>query len=209
MTSPRNAAPLVRRSVERADTVRPAAYNPRKISKEALKGLQASIERWGVVQDIVVNSRNRVVVGGHQRLAALKAAGVHDIPVTWVDLDEADEKALNVALNNPHIAGEFDDTLQDLLDDIRSGVSQLDFEAIKLDGLLDSVVPLDGMPDLPSGDKAPVQQMTFTLHDSQVVMVKEAMALAAKQGPFVDTGNDNNNGNALARACAFFVEKHR
>lgn len=75
MTSPRNAAPLVRRSVERADTLRPAAYNPRKISKEALKGLQASIERWGVVQDIVVNSRNRIVISGHQRLAALKAAG--------------------------------------------------------------------------------------------------------------------------------------
>lgn len=136
MTSTRNAAPLVRRSVERADTLRPAAYNPRKISKEALKGLQASIERWGVVQDIVVNSRNRVVVGGHQRLAALKAAGVHDIPVTWVDLDETDEKALNVALNNPHIAGEFDDTIAGLLAEIRDGIGADDFAELKLDELL-------------------------------------------------------------------------
>jgi ParB-like chromosome segregation protein Spo0J len=143
MTSTRNAAPLVRRSVERADTLRPAAYNPRKISKEALKGLQASIERWGVVQDIVVNSRNRVVVGGHQRLAALKAAGVHDIPVTWVDLEETDEKALNVALNNPHIAGEFDDTLQTLLAEIQEGIGLDAFEQVGLDDLLKKVVESD------------------------------------------------------------------
>jgi hypothetical protein len=137
MTNPRNAAPLVRRSVERADTLRPAPYNPRKISKEALKGLQASIERWGVVQDIVVNSRNRVVVGGHQRLAALKVAGVHDVPVTWVDLDEADEKALNVVLNNPHISGEFDDTLlQTLLAEIQESIGPELFAAVSLDGLL-------------------------------------------------------------------------
>jgi hypothetical protein len=137
MTPPRNAAPLVRRSVERADTLRPAAYNPRKISKEALKGLQASIERWGVVQDIVVNSRNRVVIGGHQRLAALKIAGVKDVPVTWVDLDEADERALNVALNNPHISGEFDDTLQTLLAEIQEGIGPELFAAVSLDGLLE------------------------------------------------------------------------
>jgi hypothetical protein len=148
MTSPRNAAPLVRRSVERADTLRPAAYNPRKISKEALKGLQASIERWGVVQDIVVNSRNRVVVGGHQRLAALKAAGVHDIPVTWVDLDEADEKALNVALNNPHIAGEFDDTIAGLLAEIQEGIGPELFAAVSLDGLLEAA------PDFSPGSES-------------------------------------------------------
>lgn len=154
MTNPRNAAPLVRRSVERADTLRPAAYNPRKISKEALKGLQASIERWGVVQDIVVNSRNRVVVGGHQRLAALKAAGVHDVPVTWVDLDEAEEKALNVALNNPHIAGEFDDSLQDLLQSIKDGIGLPAMQDLKLDELLAPVLDVghtdpDDVPEAP------------------------------------------------------------
>jgi hypothetical protein len=144
MTNPRNAAPLVRRSVERADTLRPAAYNPRKISKKALKGLQASIERWGVVQDIVVNSRNRVVVGGHQRLAALKVAGVHEVPVTWVDLDETDEKALNVALNNPHISGEFDDTLlQTLLAEIQEGVGPELFQQVCLNDLLKNVVESD------------------------------------------------------------------
>ena len=159
MTHPRNAAPLVRRSVERADTLRPAAYNPRKISKEALKGLQASIERWGVVQDIVVNSRNRVVIGGHQRLAALKVAGVKDVPVTWVDLDEADERALNVALNNPHISGEFDDTLQDLLQSIKDGIGLPAMQDLKLDELL-APVPVEGQTDPDDVPEAPEEPVT-------------------------------------------------
>jgi hypothetical protein len=32
--------------------------------------------------------------------------------VVVVDLDESDEKALNVALHNPHLAGEFTDDLR-------------------------------------------------------------------------------------------------
>jgi site-specific DNA-methyltransferase (adenine-specific) len=159
MTPTRNAAPLVRRSVERADTLRPAAYNPRKISKEALKGLQASIERWGVVQDIVVNSRNLVVIGGHQRLAALKVAGVKDVPVTWVDLDEADERALNVALNNPHISGEFDDTLQDLLQSIKDGIGLPVMQDLKLDELL-APVPVEGQTDPDDVPEAPEEPVT-------------------------------------------------
>jgi ParB-like chromosome segregation protein Spo0J len=115
-----------------------APYNPRKISPAALKGLQASIERFGVVQDIVVNRRSGFVVGGHQRVAALKVAGVKEVPVCWVDLDEPEEKALNVALNNPHISGEFDETLQELLAEIQDGIGPDLFQLVALDELLET-----------------------------------------------------------------------
>jgi hypothetical protein len=76
----------------------------------------------------------------------------------------------------------------------------------ELSGLLaPEVDELDDMPDLPSGDREPIQQMTFTLHDDQAEIIKEAIEKAKAIGPFVDTGNENSNGNALARVAELFL----
>jgi ParB family transcriptional regulator, chromosome partitioning protein len=61
---------------------------------------------------------------------------------------------------------------------------------------------LDG---LPSGDRAPFQQMTFTLSDEQAGIVKEALEHSKRVSPFIDTGNENSNGNALARVCELYL----
>ena len=64
------------------------------------------------------------------------------------------------------------------------------------------------MGALPDGDRAPFQQMTFTLHDEQAEAVNAAMARARDMGPFVDSPNENSNGNALARVCETFLTDH-
>lgn len=80
----------------------PADYNPRE---EATPGtrlfsdLEASLSRFGLVVPIVWNRRSGTVVGGHQRLRVLLANGVEEVPVSVVDVDETDEKAMNLALN--------------------------------------------------------------------------------------------------------------
>jgi len=61
---------------------------------------------------------------------------------------------------------------------------------------------------LPDEDRAPFQQMTFTLHDDQAETVREAMKAAKAIGAFIDTGNENSNGNALARICELFLGEH-
>ena len=124
------------REVVKISSLKAAPYNPRQISGEALAGLSKSLERWGVVQEVVANRRTGYIVGGHQRVAALKKMGAKEVPVVWVDLDEVEEKALNVALNNPHISGEFDDTIAGLLTEIRDGIGPDDFAELKLDDLL-------------------------------------------------------------------------
>jgi hypothetical protein len=43
--------------------------------------------------------------------------------------------------------------------------------------------------------------MTFTLAAHQAETVRDALKAAKEAGPFVDTGNENSNGNALARIC--------
>ena len=129
------------REVVKISELKAAPYNPRQISGEALAGLSKSLERWGVVQEVVANKRTGYIVGGHQRVAALKKMGVREVPVVWVDLDDVEEKALNVALNNPHISGEFDDTIAGLLTEIRDGIGPDDFESLMLDDLLPQSEP--------------------------------------------------------------------
>ena len=119
--------------------LRRADYNPRRISDRAMSGLRESVTRFGLVQPIIVNERTGCVVGGHQRLRVLEGEGVAETDVVVVDLDEAEERALNVALNNPHISGEFTDDLDDLLQRIVADTPDL-FDALRLDDLLDDAI---------------------------------------------------------------------
>lgn len=97
----------------------PAPYNPRTITDAALEGLKASMTRFGCVELIVWNKRTGHIVSGHQRYRVLEAEGITETDVVIVDLEETEEKALNVAMNNPHIAGEFTEDLQIILSDIK------------------------------------------------------------------------------------------
>jgi len=58
---------------------------------------------------------------------------------------------------------------------------------------------------LPTEDRPPFQQMTFTLHDDQAEQVREAIKIAKAQGAFLDSENENSNGNALTRICETFI----
>jgi DNA modification methylase len=129
----------------------PAPYNPRTITPEAARGLRASIRRFGLVQPIVFNSRTKRVVGGHQRIDALRSLGKAEAQVVVVDLPESEEKALNVTLNNPAIAGEFTDDLQAILTEL-SADAEIEFEELRLDELLepdDTDIIEDEVPALP------------------------------------------------------------
>lgn len=103
----------------------PATYNPRKDLRpedEEYQKIKRSIEEFGYVTPIIVNS-DMTVIGGHQRLKVLKELGYIEIDCVVVDLDKTKEKALNIALNK--ISGEWDnDKLEELLAELNS----LDFD---------------------------------------------------------------------------------
>lgn len=143
MTRKRATLPSHRIETRKVADLRPADYNPRKIDKKAQAGLTASIERFGAVQPIIVNERTGNIVGGHQRLKSLLDLGQDEMTVVVVDVDEIEEKALNVALNNPHISGEFTDALGSILDDVANGAPDL-FTDLRLDELLEDPKPPEG-----------------------------------------------------------------
>src|SRR5262245_56872146 len=103
-------APLDVRTLPVAD-LRPAPYNPRHAPKPTdprYKKLAASLREFGLVEPLVWNETTGHVVGGHARLAILKAMGVTHVPVSVVRLPPEREKALNVVLNNREAQGRFD-----------------------------------------------------------------------------------------------------
>lgn len=86
-----------------------ADYNPRIIKEDQVKSLKDSIEKFGVVEPVVVNQfkgRENVIVGGHQRVRILKLLGHDMVPVFYVNLSLEREKELNVRLNKN--TGEWD-----------------------------------------------------------------------------------------------------
>src|SRR6187431_3385361 len=104
------------------DRLVPAPYNPRKAlspTDPAYRKLERSVREFGLVEPLVWNERTGHVVGGHARLAILKAMGVTAVPVSVVNLTDAREKALNVVLNNQEAQSRYDpDRLADILEEL-------------------------------------------------------------------------------------------
>ena len=89
--------------------LKPALYNPRKISDKDFTQLIESISQFSMVEPLVVNSnpaRYGTVVGGHQRLNACIELKYETVPAVFVNLDEKRERTLNLRLNRN--TGEFD-----------------------------------------------------------------------------------------------------
>lgn len=101
--------------------LKPSTYNPRTWNEETTKQLTASIQRFGLVDPLIVNGaaeRKNIVIGGHFRLKVAKDLGFKQVPVVYLDIpDEAKEKELNLRLNKAlgewdwGLLAEFDDSL--------------------------------------------------------------------------------------------------
>jgi hypothetical protein len=187
--------------------------NPRKGDVEAVK---RSYERFGQRKPIVALLDGTVIAGNHQLLAA-RALGWSEIAVVRVDDDDMTAKAFALADNRTSDLGGYDaEALVDMLADVTSDVDLMLATGYSADDLADLMAGLDvpsgdewgeALGGLPSGDKEPFQQMTFTLHDEQADVVRDAIVAANRMGDY-ESKNENRNGNAIARICETFLTSH-
>jgi hypothetical protein len=73
--------------------------------------LKKSLKKSGLVETIVWNRRTGNVVGGHQRLGqldALEKSQNYLLDVAVIDVDETEEREINIKLNNPSMMGLYD-----------------------------------------------------------------------------------------------------
>ena len=174
--------------------LKPAPYNPRKSTEKQEAQLKNSLEKFGVVQPIIFNKQTGYIVGGHFRVRELKKLGYKEVECVIVDLSEDDERELNIRLNAntgewnwEELANEWD-------------AEKLEEWGLDLPGFDIDADDLGEEFSLPDGDKAPFQQMTFTLADEQAEQIKNAIDDIKKteEYKYAETmGNENSNGNAL------------
>jgi len=140
----------------------PATNNPRRIDSRTMEALKDSIDRWGFVEPVVVNKKTGSIVGGHQRTAAAVELKLKTVPVTYVDIDEQQEKALNIALNK--IAGDWDAVvLQTLLDELSADgwdLGDLGFVDDEVEQIMDA---WDDPADLSDVDEYDPEQETVMI----------------------------------------------
>jgi len=88
-----------------------APYNPRFMTDEHRANLEDGLATHGAVQPLVWNRRTGTLVGGHQRLTYYDKQEYpntdYSITCVVVDIDDAAEKALNLALNNLYAQGSY------------------------------------------------------------------------------------------------------
>ena len=86
------------------DSIKPAAYNPRKIAEEQKRELCKSIRKFGLIVPILVNRKDNVIIAGHQRTEAARLVGIETVPVQYVEgISLGDE----IKFNQIHNATEY------------------------------------------------------------------------------------------------------
>ncbi len=81
--------------------VKPADYNPRKISAESFNILCESLSKFGVVQPIILN-KEKTIIAGHQRTKAMLQVGITSTPafISESVISTSDEINFNIIHND-------------------------------------------------------------------------------------------------------------
>ena len=190
--------------------IHPAPWNVRTghdidgiVESIRVNGFRDPIEVWGFTGEIVA---------GEGRYHAAKALGMETVPVIRHTFDSlASAKRYAIANNRLTDKSAFDlpalaAQLNDLPDLDGTGFSASDLAELEANMLEPEESAWEGaMGRLPQGDQGELSTMTFTLAREQVDVVNAAITRAKTVARFVNTGNENTNGNALARIAEAYV----
>jgi hypothetical protein len=180
--------------------IKPNQSNPRIIKDERFNKLVKSIEDFPKMMELrpIIVDADGVILGGNMRYRALQHLKYKEIPESWVkraDTLTEDEKRRFIIEDNVPF-GEWDwEVLANEWDS-----DELKEWGLEFPGMEVNADEFGTDFSLADGDKAPFQQMTFTLADEQAEVIKNAIADIKKteEYKYAETmGNENSNGNAL------------
>ena len=195
------------------ETLKKLENNPRTISEEQLQKLKESIQKnpdYFEARPIILSDRTGelVIIAGNQRYDACVQLGIEEVPTVLIpNLTEVREREIIIRDNANN--GEWDwNILADSWD-----TSELKDWGMDLP--TDWGVSPDDFGDsfsLPSGDKSPFQQMTFTFADEQADVIRQAIDEIKQTDlyKYAETfGNKNANGNALSLIVRQWAEQKK
>ena len=192
----------------KASQIKPNPNNPRLIKDDKFKKLVESLKSFPEMSDVrpVVVNTDMIILGGNMRFKAMQEAGWKEIPVQIVDWPE--EKQREFIIKDNVSGGEWDwEMIANEWDS-----ADLDNWGLDVPGFDVDADNLGEEFSLPDGDKAPFQQMTFTLADEQAEQIKNAIAdiKQTEEYKYAETmGNENSNGNALYLIVMQWAEQRK
>jgi len=177
--------------------IKPNPSNPRLIKDDKFRKLVKSIQDFPQMMEIrpIVVNDDMVILGGNMRWKAAKEAGMKAVPVIKASELTEDQQREFIIKDNVGF-GEWD--WEDLANNWET--EKLEDWGLDIPGFDIDADKLNESFSLPDGDKAPFQQMTFTLADEQATLIKNCIddIKASDEYKYMEThGNENGNGNAL------------
>jgi hypothetical protein len=196
--------------------IKPNPNNPRLIKDDKFSKLVQSIKDFPEMMEkrpivCVTDVDGKIYpLGGNMRYKALKELNYKDIPDTWVTMadDWTEEKRREFVIKDNVGFGEWD--WEQLSNEWDS--EQLEAWGLDLVGFDENADEFGEGFTLPDGDKAPFQQMTFTLADEQAEQIKNAITdiKQTEEYKYAETmGNENSNGNALYLIIMQWAEQRK
>lgn len=198
----------------RLSDLMPFEKNPVQLSERAAKKLAEQLKRGQDLPYVIaapLNGKSKLaLLDGHQRRAVELSINHTDpnkiVRIIYPSRALTDKEKQRWIIEHRKNTGEFDnDALLNWYDGgelLEWGFEQKEIMIIGFDFFSGDF----DMSKLPQEDRIPFQQMTFTLHDTQVKNVLDALAAAKKKGAFVKSPNENSNGNSLNRICMEFLK---
>ena len=187
----------------------PYVNNSRVHSDEQVLQICSSIREFGFTNPVLIDEENGVIAG-HGRLMAAKKLDMEKVPcIILAGLSEAQKKAYVIADNQLSLTSTWNmEVLALEVEALQAEDFDLNILGFSDEELNNLVISFDAdevpPPELASGEKDTLRQCTFTLTDEQYESVMAAIAKAKELGPFGETGNENGNGNGLARVAEVF-----
>jgi len=190
-----------KREVRKVKNLIPYEFNNKDHPEKQIDLLANAISDEGYIDEISINEKG-IIIAWHGRLESIKKMWYDEVEVKV--LDPKNEKKLRLTMNR-------------LAELSINNEENIKIELVELDDpdlneMFDLSINMDseGISDtfeLPSNDKSKLCQMTFTVTEDQRDEIEKAMETARTLGAFVDTWNENKNGNSLARVSELFNGK--
>lgn len=194
--------------VVKINSVKLNPNNPRIIKDDKFKKLVQSIKDFPEMLNIrpIVVNQDMIILGGNMRYKACKEAGLKEVPIIVTDLSE--EKQREFLIKDNTSGGEWDwEVLAN-----EWNAQELEDWGLDITGFDVNSEDYGEDFSLADGEKAPFQQMTFTLADEQAEQIKNAIAdiKATEEYKYCETlGNENSNGNALYLIIMQWAEQRK
>lgn len=199
--------------------LREAPWNTNEMNDAMLLHLRESINRYGIVENLVVrplDSSTYEVISGNQRLKILLEAKYTIVPCVVVELDNANARLLSQALNCIH--GIDDMGLRaEILRQVLESIPEQEI----LDILPETKVSLEALTSLGQANiaeylqnweraqSAKLQHFQFQLTRNQTEIVEKALLKMIPTTRREKGDNPNLRGTALYLICKFFLENYK